>query len=144
MRDTSLSHRKYKKRIFYTTPEIRRVVYILAALFNKQSAIYTNEACKRWLPQAELISFHVKNRTEPINIYIDRELEIAFSQKLGSTSNQRSSLIYQCIEREVSTQIAKWRCETPQEFINLMTSDEPLQLLEFSNKKSFSREQVAA
>ncbi|OKH14813.1 hypothetical protein NIES592_08020 [Fischerella major NIES-592] len=128
MRDSSSNHHLYKKRIFYTTPEIRRAFYILAAIFNKQPAIYANEICKKWL-KANFALIEPGKRKEPVNIYIDAQLEVDIEKELGRNSKQRSTLIYQCVKREVYVQIAKWGCKTPQQFIDLMTSEKPLEIL---------------
>jgi len=137
---SSSNHRNFKKRIFYTTPEVRRAFYILAAIFNKQPAVYAGEACKRWL-NSDFASLESGTRQEPINIYIDSCLDIDIEAKLGRNSKLRSALIYQCIKREVYTRIATWGCKTTDEFISLMTSKTPLKFIEELNNRN---KQVAA
>ncbi|MBW4479692.1 MAG: hypothetical protein KME54_23310 [Tolypothrix brevis GSE-NOS-MK-07-07A] len=114
---------EYKKRIFYATPSVRTAFYMLSSIYDKQAPYYAAEACKKWIDGTFV--FEPGNRTEPINIYIDSDIEA----RLKSKFTQRSVVVYHCVKREVYAQIVKWGCSEPQEFIDLMRSETPLQVL---------------
>jgi len=105
---------------------------VLSSIKKESISFYGLSSCKKWLPQLSLSDFNVKHpagrRDKSISIYVDEELDDLLL-KFNPTKNSQiknSQVLERCLILEVHLEISKWECETPEEFIQLMTSETPL------------------
>ena len=113
-------------------------------------SFYGLDSCKKWISVLSVSDFEIKQSTgkrqNSISIYIDDELKNLLKRFESITSSQ---VLEKCLAMEVQSQISKWGCQTPEQFIQLMVSDAPLKILEFASindidSYSTSGKQVAA
>lgn len=121
-----------KKIIYAPNNEFRHCLQILAAIQNKSISLYVLNISKQWIPVLSISHFEIKQsrgKTRiPINVYIDEELD-KLLEKLGSF--HRSHVLEKCLALEIEMQISKWGCKSEHEFIGLMASKSPLEILNF-------------
>jgi hypothetical protein len=122
------------KTIYWPNNEYRHCLHIFAAIAREPISIYTLKSCKKQIVGLSPSHFFSKQsigrKENPTSVYIDKELD----ELLGKFENiPRSHVLEKCLILEIDERISRWGCQTPQEFIELMTSDAPLKLLNDSN-----------
>lgn len=128
-----------KKIIYAPNNEFCRCLQILAAIQNKSVSLYALDTCKQWVSALPISHFRSKQATgkreNPINVYIDKELDELLKKLEGIP---QSNVFEKCLAIEVQSQILKWRCQTPKQFLELMTSETPLELSGSPNESTTS------
>ncbi|MEH1786478.1 MAG: hypothetical protein V7L23_13065 [Nostoc sp.] len=123
-----------KKIVYAPNNEFCHCLQILAAIQNKSVSLYALDTCKQWIPALSISHFRTKQATgrreNPINVYIDKELD-ELMKKFEKIP--QSNIFEKCLALEVQAQASKWGCQSPQHFIELMTSYAPLELLGLSD-----------
>ena len=121
-----------EKTVYSPNNEYRHCLHIFAAISKELISIYALKSCKRQIVGLLPSHFETKQsigrRENPTTVYIDKELD-ELLEKFKEVP--RSHVLEKCLIFEVDEQISKWGCQTPQQFINLMSADTPLQLLDF-------------
>ncbi|WP_148220306.1 hypothetical protein [Nostoc punctiforme] len=116
-----------EKIIYSPTNEYRHCLHIFAAIGKELISIYALKSCKKQIAGLSPLHFKIKQsigkRENPVTIYIDRELDELLKKFEGIP---RSHVLERCLILEVDERISKWRCETPLQFIGLMSSETPL------------------
>jgi hypothetical protein len=107
------------KTVYSPNNEYRHCLHIFAAISKEPISIYTLKSCKKQI--VGLLPLHFK-----IKQSIGRELDELLKKFKQIPC---SHVLEKCLILEVNERISKWGCKTPQQFIELMNSDEPLRLL---------------
>ena len=128
------------KIIYFPNDEYRHCLHIFAAINKETISVYALNSCKKQIVGLSLSHFKTKQhrgrRANPISIYIDKELD-EFLNKFEGVP--RSNVLEKCLILEIDEKISRWGCKTPQQLIELMTSDTPLKSLKsFNNFKTSS------
>ncbi|MBN3993908.1 MAG: hypothetical protein HWQ36_26340 [Nostoc sp. NMS2] len=119
-----------KKIVYLPNHEALHCLHILAAIKKETIASHNLNICKQWITFLTPSHFKVRQSTgkrqNPTNVYIDEELN-EFLKNFGAM--YLSNVLEKCLALEIQAQISRWGCQSPQHFIQLMTSDTPLELL---------------
>lgn len=119
-----------KKIVYLPNHETLHCLHILAAIKKERIATHNLNVCKQWITFLTPLHFQVRQSTgkrqNPTDVYIDDKLNELLNN-IGA--KYCSNVLEKCLALEIEAQISRWGCQTPQHFIDLMSSETPLELL---------------